>query len=180
MCKFGHALPRLYLGDAAAPAFIQKTSNECSLRKEHDGKQHHLPTVLFPGSWLAEENRASRRKTGFADAPALHLPPVELRRCESDGWDLDVARPLAPKDANGYGSGLAAPLEHGEKRAANNLVTEEGLVIRKYRCVGDAMKSCQRRIAFVHNTCRINQHQLPENGRVRRKGGRMFQYVAER
>ena len=54
------------------------------------------------------------------------------------------------------------------------------LVIRKNGCVGDGMKSCQRRVTFVHNTRRIDRHQLPENGRVRWKGGGVFEYVFER
>src|SRR5262245_37205894 len=136
--------------------FVQKANNECGLKQEHDPSQYNPPAVLFPGSWFAKENRASWRETTLADAPALHLSPVELRRCESDGQDLDVARLLAAKDANSHGGGLAAPLEHGEKRAANDLVTEEGLVIRKYGCIGDGMESFQRCVAFVHDTRRIN------------------------
>ena len=42
------------------------------------------------------------------------------------------------------------------------------------------MKPCQRRVTFVHDTRRIDRHQLPEDGRVRWKGGGVFEYVFER
>ena len=60
---------------------------------------------------------------GFlADAPALHFPPVEFRRCKFDGLDFDVTRLLATKNTNGNGGRLSAALGHREKRAANNRV----------------------------------------------------------
>ena len=42
------------------------------------------------------------------------------------------------------------------------------------------MKSCQRRITFVHDARRIDRHQLPEDCRVRWEGSRALEYVFER
>src|SRR6516164_6242077 len=42
------------------------------------------------------------------------------------------------------------------------------------------MKPAQGLAAFMRETCRINRHQVPEDRRVRRQRGRLFQYVLER
>src|SRR4029079_529986 len=156
MGKLCQAMACLDFNGPPAPVFIQKTHNQCRLNKEPDSSHHYLPAILVPGCWLAEQNLASRREATLTNIPALHLPPIELRRCESNGRYLDVARLLAAKDAHCYSGGLTAPLEHGEKWTANNLATEEGFVIRKNGCVGNCMKSCQSRIALVHNTRSID------------------------
>src|SRR5215475_5129858 len=109
--------------------FVQQLENQHSLEQDHHSNGHNLPSILHPYGWIAKMDLAARRQTTPGDAPALHFPPVELRCRKLDEWHLDVARLLAAKDANGNGSCLSAPLEHREKRAANNPAAEEGLVI---------------------------------------------------
>jgi hypothetical protein len=86
-------------------------------------------------------NLASRGQAAFADPPALHFPPVEPRRCKFDGRCLDVARLLAPEDANGNRRCLSAAVLHQENWAADNLLAEESLVVGKNGRVGNG-RSC--------------------------------------
>jgi hypothetical protein len=142
--------------------FIQKTDNQCCLKKKRDGSQHYLPAVLVPDGWLAEQNRAPRRETALADAPALHLPPVELRRSESNGRDLDVARLLAAKDANTTAAVWRLPSSTERKGAANNLVAKKD----SSRKMGALATACSLAKAVLPS-CTTPAHRptsAPENG----------------
>ena len=96
------------------------------------------------------------------------------------GRHLDIPRLLAAEDANGDGRRLPASLLNGEHWTTDNLTGEEGLVIRKDRRVGDSMEPGQRSVALVHDTGRIDDHQLPEDRGMRRQRRGLFQNVVER
>jgi hypothetical protein len=103
-------------------------------------------------------NLASGHQATFADPPAPHFSPVEFWRCKPGGWYLDVASPLAAKDANGHGGCQAAPLAHRVHRAADNPIAERRIIKRKNGGVGDGMKPSQCPVLFVHDTRSINVH----------------------
>src|SRR4029078_5727908 len=117
MGKLCQAMACLDFNGPPAPVFIQETDNQRRLNKEPDGSHHYLPAIFVPGCWLAEQDLASRRQGTLTNIPALNLPQIELWRSQGNGRYLDVARLLAAKDTHCYGSGLTAPLEHGEKWA---------------------------------------------------------------
>ena len=63
---------------------------------------------------------------------------------------------------------------------ADHVVAEKSIIVRKDRRVSHVMKPAQGLAAFLRKTCRINRHQVPEDRRVRRQRGRLFQYVLKR
>src|SRR5215510_4985536 len=123
---------------------------------------------------------AARGQTTLANAPALHLPPIELWCRKFNRGQLDVPGLLTAEYANGNSGCLPAALDHGKQRSADKLAAEEGIVIRKNGRVGDGMKLRQTGVALVHNASRIDDHQLPEDRGPRRQCGGSLQYVVER
>ena len=164
----------------ATAMLVNQPINQGGLPKERGKDRQNLHTIFFPCGWLAKVDFASRRQVALADTPALHFPPIELRRCKLDGRGLDVARFLAAENASGNSRSLSASLEHREKRPSNKLTTEKRIVIRKNGRVRHSMKPWQARIAFVHDSRRIDNHQFPENGGLRWKSSSMIQYALER
>src|SRR5215470_16094975 len=105
----------------APPTLIEQPADQCGLRQHRRADRQNLHTILIPRGGIAKVNLASRRQPAFADAPALHFPPVEHRRAKLDGWRLDVARLVSSEDANGDSGCLAAGISHQEKWPAYNL-----------------------------------------------------------
>src|SRR6476620_962501 len=122
--------------------FIQQAHDQEGLREYNGGDQKNLPTILIPYRRTTKQDFAARRQTAFANAPALHFPPVKYWACKLDWCCPDFARLLSAKDTNGNGSRLSAGIGHQKKRAAYDRASEEGFVIRKNRRIGDGMKSC--------------------------------------
>src|SRR5262245_59475288 len=137
---------------------IDQPGNQRTLPKKEGANHQNFRSISAPRGRITEENLASGRQPALADAPALHLPPVEHRPSKLDGRYFDVARFFSSEDANGNSGCLPAGVGHQEKRPAYNFATEEGFVIRKNRGVSDLMKPCQRRSTFVYNARRIDDH----------------------
>src|SRR6266550_3449561 len=97
--QFGHRAARLDLSTLAPSNLIEQPANQRGLRQKRSNNRKNLPTILFPGTRTAKINLASRWQAIRADAPALHFPPVKLRRCESNGLYVEVTRSLAAKHA---------------------------------------------------------------------------------
>ena len=157
----------------AVLTFVQQPADECGLGQQRREDGQNLQLVPVPDGRFAEINFAARRQAAFADAPALHFSPVEHRPRKLDRRHLDVARLLATKDANGNCGCLSASVSRQEKRTADNMA-EEGFVIRKNRRICDGVQPWQRRDTFVHDTRRIDDHQLPEDGGLWRQRGGVF------
>src|SRR6476660_7589459 len=81
--KLRQALARFDFGETAATPFMEQSADQRSLDEDHAGNQRHLPTIFFPDAGLMKQDFASRGQVALADAPALHLPPVVLRRRKS-------------------------------------------------------------------------------------------------
>src|SRR5262245_5954549 len=92
------------------PPLVKQPSDDPSLEQDHNTNRQNLCTILLPHSRFAKINLASGEQTAFADAPALHFPPVEFRFCKPGSWYLDVPSLLAAKDTNGDRRSQAAPL----------------------------------------------------------------------
>src|SRR5215211_5180021 len=167
------------LGDGVADARKQPR-DQSALHQKHGTEHQNLYAILFPCGLTTKENLASRGQAALANPPALHLPPVILRRSKSDRRYFDVARVLAAKNANGNLGRPSAYFEHRDVWAANNLTAEEGIRIAENRCVGDSMKPCQRYALFVRDTRRIDHHQLPEDRGLRWERSGVLQCVFER
>src|SRR6266702_4063968 len=140
------------------PPLVKQPRDECRLEQDHSTNRQNLCTILLPYSRFAKINLASGHKAAFADPPPPHFPPVKFWCCKPGGWYLDVASPLAAKDANGHGDCQAAPLAHRVHRAADNPIAERRIVKRKNGGVGDGMKPSQCLVLFVHDTRSINVH----------------------
>src|SRR5262245_2087210 len=162
------------------PPLVKQPRDERRLEQDYSTNRQDLCTILIPYSQFAKINLASGHQPAFADPPPLHFPPVEFGSCKPGGWYLDGAGALAVEDANSDGGCQVAPLVHRVHRATNNRTAEKGIIMRKNGRVGDGMEPCQRSVAFVHNTCRINVHQVPEDCGLRWKRGGVFQYFFKR
>src|SRR5215472_8457219 len=162
------------------PPLVKQPSDDRSLEQDHSTNRQKLRTILVPYSRFAKINLASGHQATFADAPALHFPPVEFRFCKPGGWYLDVASALAAEDTNGHRGCQAAPLADRVHRAANNLTAKKRVIMRKNGRVGDGIKPFQRFVVFMHDTRRINVHQMPEDRGLRWKRSRVFQYLFKR
>src|SRR6266699_5685054 len=91
------------------PPLVKQPRDECRLEQDYSTNRQDLCTILIPYSQFAKINLASGHQAAFADPPTLHFPPVKFWCCKPGGWYLDVASPLAAKDANGHGGCQAAP-----------------------------------------------------------------------
>ena len=77
MGKLCHTLARLHLSSASALVLIQKTDNECSLKKEQSTIS---ATGTFPGSWLAKEKLAPRKyRAAIAVARIVMGPKMRVQ-----------------------------------------------------------------------------------------------------
>ena len=105
----------------------------------------------------------------FVPAFAAWPPPVELRRCETGGWDFDVARFLTMEDAKGSSDRQSRALDDGVHRTADNFLAEESMGERENGRIGDGIKCRQRLVTTVHDTGRIDIHLVPEDSGMRRQ-----------
>src|SRR5215469_16522920 len=92
------------------PPLVKQPRDECRLEQDYSTNGQDLCTILIPYSQFAKINLASGHQAAFANPPPPHFPPVKFWCCKPGGWYLDVASPLAAKDANGHGGCQAAPL----------------------------------------------------------------------
>src|SRR5882757_9668810 len=106
--KLRQALTRFDFGETAATPFMQQSADQRSLDQDYDRNQRQLPAIFFPNASLTKQDCASWGQAALADAPALHLPPVVLRRRKSYWLHLDIARLLATKDTDRGIGGLPA------------------------------------------------------------------------
>src|SRR4029077_2108421 len=127
MCKFCHALVRVHLCNAPAPALVQQSDNRCGLQQENNGNGYDLPAVSLPGGRLTEENQASWRQVGFSDVPPFELPPVEFWLTKRDRRHSDIRGMLPRQQADGDTNRLAALLIAGDQRAAHDSLAEVGV-----------------------------------------------------
>ena len=140
MGQFGYGIASEDLGTIAAAILIDQPGDQRDLRQKNGADGQNFHPVSFPCGRIAKEDLAAGRQAALADAPALHLPPVEHRACKLDGRRIDVARLLSAEDANGNGSCLSAGISRREQRPAHDLAAEEGFVIGKNRCLGDGVQ----------------------------------------
>jgi hypothetical protein len=161
----------------AVPMLVEEPCDQRGLQDNRGRSPQYGHTMPLPRGRVAKMNLASRRQAARANAPTLHLPPIELRSRKTGGRRFDLARLLSTKDAESNPGYLLAVLEHRNVRAANNVTAEEGVGITENWRVGDGMKPCQSRSLFMHHTRRIDDHQLPEDCGTRWKRGSMLQYV---
>src|ERR1700730_14397453 len=118
VCKLRQALTRFDFGETPATPFTQQSADQRSLDQDYDRNQRKLPSIFFPDSGLTKQDFASRRQVALADAPALHLPPVVLRRRKSYWLHLDIARLLATEYTDRGIGGLPAGFIDRMHRAA--------------------------------------------------------------
>src|SRR5258708_32845180 len=95
VCELRQALTRCDFGETTATPFTQQSADQHSLDQDYDRNQRQLPSIFFPDAGLTKQDFASWGQVALADAPALHLPPVVLRRRKSYWLHLDIARLLA-------------------------------------------------------------------------------------
>src|SRR3954468_19304861 len=77
MSKLCHALPRLYFGQLTPTMLMQQDHDKPGLHKHNCDNGCDLPRISLPYGHLAEVDLATRWKAVLADAPTLHLPPIE-------------------------------------------------------------------------------------------------------
>src|SRR6476620_2428292 len=121
---------------------IQLPKDQRGLDQNCSRNRQNVGTILFPCRRITEKDFASWRQTAFADAPALHLPPIKHWARKLNWGYLNFAWLFSAEDADGNGSGLLAAIGYQEKWAAYDRAAEERFVIRKNRRVSDSVKSC--------------------------------------
>src|SRR5262245_16168485 len=99
---------------------IDQPGNQNALHNKESTDRQNFRLISVPRSRIAEEDFASGRQSALADAPPLHLSPVEHRPSKLDGRYFDVARLFSSEDANGHSCGLSAGIRHQQKRPAYN------------------------------------------------------------
>src|SRR3979490_3122731 len=154
---------------------MQHSADRRSLNQDYDRNQRQLPGVFFPDAGLTKQDFASGGQVALADAPALHLPPVVLRRRKPNWLQLDIARLFSTEDSERGIGGHPAGCIDRMHWAANSISVKKRFLEGKNRRVRDRMETSQGDIAFMGNTCRVDRHQAPEQNRVRRKRPRPLQ-----
>src|SRR6267142_7245844 len=77
MGKLHHALPGLHFGELTPTMLTQQDRDKSGLYKDNCENERDLPGITLPHRWLPKQDFAPRWKAVLADAPTLHLPPVE-------------------------------------------------------------------------------------------------------
>src|SRR5262245_28552926 len=96
----------------APPMLKDEPANQCGLRQHGGGDQNDLASILLPHAGISKTDFTTHRQPRFADAPALHKPPVEYRRAISSGFDPDVAGLLTLKNTNHDSGRIPAGSKH--------------------------------------------------------------------
>src|SRR6266850_299204 len=77
MGKFRHALPGLHFGKLPPTMLMQQDRDKSGLYQKNRDDECDLPRIPLPRRWHPKQDFASRWQAALADAPALHLPPIE-------------------------------------------------------------------------------------------------------
>src|SRR5882757_9195822 len=139
--KLRQALTRFDFGEMTATPFTQQSADQRSLDQDYDRNQRQLPGIFFPDAGLTKQDFASWGQIALADAPALHLPPVVLRRRKSYWLHLDIARLLATEDSDRGIGGLPAGFIDRMHRAADGISVEKRFLEGKDRGIRDRMET---------------------------------------
>src|SRR5712675_3594244 len=94
------ALTYFDFGETTATPFMQQSADQSSLDQDYDRNHRQLPSIFFQDAGLTKQDFASWGQVALADAPALHLPQIVLRRRKSYWLHLDIARHLATEDSD--------------------------------------------------------------------------------
>src|SRR5258708_7856934 len=99
MGQFGHGVARHSFRALAVLTLVEQPSDKRGLNDDRSTDRENLPIVFLPCGRSAKIDDASRRQMPFADAPALHFPPVEFRRSRAQPGQLEPSQGLAAKNA---------------------------------------------------------------------------------
>src|SRR4051794_40024796 len=152
---------------------MQQDRNQRRLQNDDRTDESDLPPVLFPQRRLAEIDRASGRKLALGYLPALHFAPIEFWGRESGRRSLDIAGLFTREDTKGDRGRCQTALAYRVHWSADEFVPEEAVIIRKDWRSGHRRQPAQPGVCLMGNARRVDIHQMPEDGAVRRKACRV-------